>query len=123
MHAAPFKNHFFYLQATAVLYQGKAFLILGPPGCGKSRLAYGLIQKGGKLFNDDLVYLEQGEKKIILHPLPRYAGCLYLRGYGFLAVPFQTHDTQIHGLILLGGAPIPRPFSKRNLHNLFILRR
>ena len=123
MQTAFKKNNFFYLQSTAVFYQEKTFLIIGPPGCGKSRLAHGLIQKGGFLINDDLVYLEQEKEKLILHPLTRHQGVLYLRGAGFLTVPYVKKNLSVDGIILLGDAPIPKIISKTYLSKILILRR
>ena len=123
MQTAFKKNNFFYLQATAVFYQEKTFLIIGPPGCGKSRLAHDLIQKGGFLINDDLVFLERGKKNLIIHPLTRHQGILYLRGAGFLTVPYTKKNLLVDGIILLKKAPLPKKIPKSYLSKIVILRR
>ncbi len=123
MQTAFKKNNFFYLQATAVFYQEKTFLIIGPPGCGKSRLAHDLIQKGGFLINDDLVFLERGKKNLIIHPLTRHQGILYLRGSGFLIVPYTKKNLLVDGIILLKKAPLPKKIPKSCLSKIVILKR
>ena len=45
---------------TAVACDGKAVLILGEPGVGKSDLALRLIDQGAALIADDLVELTRG---------------------------------------------------------------
>ena len=114
---------FFYLQATAVFINEGACLILGPPGCGKSRLAEALIRKGGQLINDDLVHLERTPNGIYVHPLSKYAGILYLRGSGFRHVPYHTELTPLKGIILLGNTRLPSEFSGPVLKNIFVLKR
>lgn len=45
-------------QATCIAIGGRALLIEGPPGSGKSSLALSLIDRGAMLIGDDSVLLE-----------------------------------------------------------------
>ena len=74
-------------QSTAVAFHGRAVLIEGPPGCGKTTLALMLIDRGWTLVGDDGVSLtvEGG----ILTAAPPWAtrGLIEVRGVGIACVP------------------------------------
>ena len=53
-------------QATAVEIGGRALLIEGPPGSGKSSLALALIDRGARLIGDDSVMLEVSGRQLLL---------------------------------------------------------
>ena len=71
-------------QATAVAIGGRALLIEGPPGCGKSSLALALIDRGAVLIGDDSVMLEVVDGQLLAHPHPETHGLLEVRGLGLL---------------------------------------
>lgn len=48
------------LHAAAVVRSGKAYLLAGPSGVGKSTLAYAVIERGFRLLSEDLVFLQGG---------------------------------------------------------------
>jgi hypothetical protein len=56
------------LHASGVVLHGKALLIAGPPGAGKSSLAAALVRAGAQLLSDDAVALQLGDGKLIAHP-------------------------------------------------------
>lgn len=68
------------LQATAVAIGGRALLIEGPPGSGKSSLALALIDRGAGLIGDDAVTLAPSAGRLIASPPPNIAGLLEVRG-------------------------------------------
>ncbi|MFM5895408.1 MAG: HPr kinase/phosphorylase [Novosphingobium sp.] len=75
-------------QATCVAIDGRALLIEGAPGSGKSSLALALIDRGAVLVGDDGVSLELRGNRLFASPPPRIAGLLEVRGLGL--IPFPT---------------------------------
>jgi serine kinase of HPr protein (carbohydrate metabolism regulator) len=75
-------------QATCVAIGGRAVLIEGPPGSGKSSLALALIDRGAVLVGDDGVMLEAAGGALVARPHPRTAGLLEVRNLGLISVPF-----------------------------------
>lgn len=84
----------FVHQASAVAIGGRALLIEGPPGSGKSSLALALIDRGAGLIGDDAVTLmrtgtHMGDV-LMASPPPNIAGLIELRGIGIVQVPVAT---------------------------------
>ena len=74
-------------QATCIAIQGRAVLIEGPPGSGKSSLALALIDRGAMLIGDDGVTLKQHGGRLLASPPPNIAGLLEVRNLGLLPYP------------------------------------
>ena len=74
-------------QATAVAIDGRAVLIEGPPGCGKSSLALALIDRGAALIGDDGVLLQAIDGQLLAHPHPKIAGLIEVRNVGLVTMP------------------------------------
>lgn len=74
-------------QATAVAVDGRAILIEGPPGSGKSSLALALIDRGATLIGDDGVRLEIRAGTLWASPPDATLGLLELRGVGLIELP------------------------------------
>jgi hypothetical protein len=55
------------LHASGVVLGGRAVLVAGPPGAGKSSLAAALVRAGGQLLSDDAVALELRNGALIAH--------------------------------------------------------
>jgi hypothetical protein len=55
------------LHASGVVLDGKAVLVAGPPGAGKSSLAAALVRAGGQLLSDDAVALQLCRDELIAH--------------------------------------------------------
>ncbi len=74
-------------QASAVAIGGRAVLLEGPPGSGKSSLALALIDRGAVLIGDDGVLLEPGDAGLLAHPPPNIAGLIEVRNVGLVTRP------------------------------------
>lgn len=95
-------------RASAVAIGGRALLIEGPPGCGKSSLALALIDRGAALIGDDAVRLTlsltPSGDHLVASPPPNIAGLLELRGVGLVRLPVA--EPAVAALVLeLGGEP------------------
>jgi hypothetical protein len=74
------------MQASAVVVGGRALLIKGPPGSGKTSLALALIDRGAGLIGDDGVTLTRDGEALIASPPPRIDGLLEVRGVGLVTI-------------------------------------
>jgi hypothetical protein len=55
------------LHASGVVLDGRAVLLIGPPGAGKSSLAAALLRVGGRLLSDDAVALALSDGALVAH--------------------------------------------------------
>lgn len=78
------------VHASCVAIGGRAVLIAGRSGSGKSDLAYRLIDRGAVLVSDDYVRVTACEGRLLTGPPARIAGKIELRGVGILSTPFVT---------------------------------
>lgn len=76
------------IHATAVALGGRAVLLLGVPGSGKSDLALRLIEAGWTLVADDRVVLLRRSENLVAAPPTCLAGLIEARGIGLVRVPF-----------------------------------
>lgn len=75
---------------SAVAIEGRALLIEGPPGAGKSSLALALIERGAALIGDDGLTLSLGDDgKLLASPPPNIAGLIEIYGVGIVALKPQ----------------------------------
>ena len=74
-------------RASCVAIAGRAILIEGAPGSGKSSLALALIDRGAVLIGDDGVTLKVRGGKLYASPPPNIAGLLEVRNLGLLEFP------------------------------------
>ncbi|MBD2842414.1 HPr kinase/phosphorylase [Erythrobacter rubeus] len=104
------------LQATAVAIEGRALLMEGPPGIGKSSLALALIDRGAVLIGDDGVTLERHGDQAIASPPPNIAGLLEVRGVGLINLPVAD-PTPVALVLTLGetGERLPDNAPTRDL--------
>jgi len=92
-------------QASAVAIEGRALLIEGPPGSGKSSLALALIECGAGLIGDDAVTLTASEGVLIASAPPNIAGLIEVRGVGLARL--DVAQPAPVALILTLGGPVP----------------
>jgi len=101
------------VQASAVAIDGRALLIEGAPGAGKSSLALALIDRGAELIGDDGVQLQRVQQSILAKPPPNIAGKLEIRGVGIVDLPVVTAPVALI-LSLTEDAPrFPDPIQQR----------
>jgi serine kinase of HPr protein (carbohydrate metabolism regulator) len=79
----------YLVHATAVAIAGRALLLRGPPGAGKSDLALRLIDAGAALIADDQCALRRAGDRILVRAPPAIAGLIEVRGLGILRVPTE----------------------------------
>ncbi len=72
---------------SCVAMRGRAMLITGPSGSGKSSLALALMDRGGELIGDDGVTLAQVGELVVATPPPNTEGLIEIRNVGLLEVP------------------------------------
>lgn len=105
------------LQASAVAFDGRALLITGPPGSGKSSLTLALLERGAGFIGDDGVTLTRKEDTIIAHPPPNIAGLLDVRGVGLAHIDL-TDPGPVALVLELGTKPterLPESLARREL--------
>lgn len=88
-------------QATAVAIGGRAVLIEGAPGSGKSSLALALIDRRALLIGDDGVTLSEREGRVWAEPPPNTAGLLEIRNVGIVTA--QTVAAPVALVLRLDG--------------------
>lgn len=74
-------------QSTAVAIGGRALLIEGPAGSGKSSLALALVDRGATLIGDDGISLSMRTGTLWALPAPATAGLIEIRNVGIVSLP------------------------------------
>ncbi len=92
-------------QATAVAVGGRAILVEGPPGSGKTTLALTLIDRGATLIGDDGVHLWAEAGVLFAAPPRATAGLIEVRGVGLATLATATAPV---ALVLRAHDAVPR---------------
>jgi serine kinase of HPr protein (carbohydrate metabolism regulator) len=74
------------LHASTVAKDGRAVLISGPSGSGKSDLALRLLDRGFTLVSDDQTMVRREGARLIASAPPNIAGKIEVRGIGILDI-------------------------------------
>ncbi len=72
--------------ASSVAIDGRAVLISGPSGSGKSDLALRLLDRGFNLVSDDQTIVRRERERLLASAPPQIAGKLEVRGIGIVDV-------------------------------------
>ena len=72
------------IHASTVASEGRAVLITGPSGSGKSDLALRLLDRGFTLVSDDQTIVRRDGDRLIASAPPTIAGKLEIRGIGIV---------------------------------------
>jgi serine kinase of HPr protein (carbohydrate metabolism regulator) len=74
------------LHASTVAIDGRAVLITGPSGSGKSDLALRLLDRGFALVSDDQTIVKKSGTRLVASAPPTIRGKLEIRGIGIVAM-------------------------------------
>ena len=72
------------VHASSVAVDGRAVLITGPSGSGKSDLALRLLDRGFTLVSDDQTIIKKDGTRLLASAPPTIAGKLEIRGIGII---------------------------------------
>jgi serine kinase of HPr protein (carbohydrate metabolism regulator) len=76
------------LHASCVAIGGRAVLLAGRSGMGKSDLALRLIDRGAVLVSDDYTEVRRLDRKLYATPPARIVGKIEVRGIGLVEMPY-----------------------------------
>src|SRR5439155_26633183 len=79
------------VHASTVATDGRAVLIMGPSGYGKSDLALRLLDRGFTLVSDDQTVVRKDGERLIASAPPNIAGKLEIRGIGIVQMEPATN--------------------------------
>ena len=101
------------VHASCVAIDGRAVLIFGASGAGKSDLALRLIDRGAVLVSDDYTDLTIAKGRLLASPPATIAGKLEMRHVGIVDHPFVT-DVPVAVAIDLDRPPerLPEPTTR-----------
>jgi serine kinase of HPr protein (carbohydrate metabolism regulator) len=95
------------LHASTVATEGRAVLITGPSGSGKSDLALRLIDRGFALVSDDQTIVKRDGDRLLASSPPTIAGKLEIRGIGIVDMD-NLSDLPIALIVELTSSDIQR---------------
>ena len=72
------------IHASSIAIDGRAVLITGPSGSGKSDLALRLLDRGFILVSDDQTLIRRDGNRLVASAPPQIAGKLEVRGLGIM---------------------------------------
>ena len=98
------------LHVSCVAVDGRAVLIEGESGAGKSDLALRLIDRGAVLVSDDYTLLQRSGGELIASPPETIAGRIEVRGLGVLPTDHVAR-APVALLVRLSDAPERIPLS------------
>lgn len=78
------------MHASCVAVEGRAVLICGRSGAGKSDLALRLIDRGFTLVSDDQTMVRKSGERLLASAPPTIAGKLEIRGIGIVEMETAT---------------------------------
>ena len=96
------------LHASCVAIGGRAVLIEGRSGTGKSDLALRLIDRGGILVSDDYTVLTRRDGGLTASPPANIAGRMEVRGLGLIDVD-HTLDVPVALVVVADNDPVRMP--------------
>jgi serine kinase of HPr protein (carbohydrate metabolism regulator) len=109
------------IHASTVAIDGKAVLIGGPSGSGKSDLALRLIDRGAALVSDDYTIVRRTDAGLVASAPPNIAGKMEVRGLGIVELPGAV-DVPVVLFVDLDAEPqrLPEPGETRTLAGIAV---
>jgi len=109
------------IHASSVAINGRAILIGGPSGSGKSDLALRLIDRGAVLVSDDYTIVRRSGGALLADAAPNIGGKIEVRGLGIVEMA-AARDVPVALFVDLDGAPerLPEPGETRTLAGVAI---
>lgn len=102
------------VHASCVAIDGRAVLIEGRSGEGKSDLALRLIDRGAVLVADDYTFCVRENRRLVAQPPETIAGRIEVRGVGIVTLPFAAKAPVCLVVTILEAPPrMPEPRSRR----------
>jgi len=101
--------------ATSVAIGGRAILITGKAGRGKSDLALRLIDRGAQLISDDYTHVEAHDGRLWASAPDRIAGRIEVRGIGIVELDHVCAPAPVSLLVDLDGAPERLPAARASM--------
>jgi serine kinase of HPr protein (carbohydrate metabolism regulator) len=104
------------VHCSAVAIGGRAVLLGGRSGSGKSDLAFRLVDRGAILVSDDYCDLRRSEGRLLAAAPPTIRGKLELRGLGIVELE-SAQDVPVALFVELDHVPerLPEPGGTRSL--------
>jgi len=99
------------LHVSCVAIDGRAVLIEGESGAGKSDLALRLIDRGASLVSDDYTLLQREGNLLVASPPGTIAGRIEVRGLGIIAMD-HAERVPVALLVKLTDAPERMPLTE-----------
>lgn len=96
------------IHASCVAIDGRAVLLHGLSGTGKSDLALRLIDRGAVLVSDDYSVLRRIDGDLVASPPANIAGRIEVRGIGIVAMP-NIPEARVALLVSLDSPPPRMP--------------
>ncbi|MGE0178555.1 MAG: HPr kinase/phosphorylase [Sphingomonas sp.] len=109
------------IHASTVAIDGRAVLIGGPSGSGKSDLALRLIDRGAILVSDDYTIVRRASGGLMADAAPNIIGKMEVRGLGIVEMP-TAGEVPVALFVDLDIAPerLPEPGEMRTLAGVAI---
>jgi serine kinase of HPr protein (carbohydrate metabolism regulator) len=102
------------VHASCVAIDGRAVLLAGQPGAGKSDLALRLIDRGGALVSDDYTELRRSGRRLLARAPATIAGRIELRGVGLVELEAAADmPVCLHADLDRSPARLPEPETVR----------
>ena len=109
MSAPPLSSETIHVSSVAI--DGRAVLIGGRSGAGKSDLALRLIDRGAALISDDYTFVRRVRTQAIASAPERIAGKIEVRGVGIVTLD-TVQEVPVALYVDLSGEPVRLPEGK-----------